>query len=582
MRTSVPLRRWRLRPRADERLLRSTGVTPLVLAQLLLNRGYEPAQALGALSAIDAPLGDPARMAGLPQAVERLRAAIAAGEPVGVYGDYDVDGLTGAAILLRALAALGVWAIPYIPDRVADGYGVSRQGLEYLAREGVRLVLTVDCGISAREEVLLARALGLDVIVTDHHAVPAEVPEAVAVLNPRQQHCAYPFKHLSGAGVAYTLMRGLYQALPGVAHWAALDDQLLQLAALGAIADVVPLRHENRTLVARGLQALCATPLVGLRELVASAGRSLATMDAESVSFVLAPRLNAAGRMASALPALELLTTNDRTRARALAAELERLNRQRQADLRQHLERAREALALKLDRAAVVVAGDFPLGLVGLLAGRLAEECARPAVVLRVADGVARGSARAPLGIDLVAALQPTASLLTRFGGHERAAGLTLDSAQLEAFEALFSQAIAERWEAGGALPTLSIDCALRHTSINRETLAAVLALEPCGAGNERPIFLSRDLRVRSVQIVGKEHARLYLEGSGRVFRAIAFRRAGDIPAAGQCVDLVFHLRPDRSGAFEPELEVLDWRHSTLDLAPSAPYTREQGMRLES
>jgi single-stranded-DNA-specific exonuclease len=348
----------------------------------------------------------------------------------------------------------------------------------------------------------------------------------------------------------------------------------VQLAALGAVADLVPLLAENRALVARGLQALRDAPLPGLRELGGGAGRSLARADAETVAFFIAPRLNAAGRMGSAAPALELLTTNVPLRGRTLAARLEALNVQRQAELREHLARARAELLGQGSRTAYVLAGDFPLGIVGLRAGRLADECGRPTVVLHVANGVARGSGRGPHWVDLVAALTPSAPLLRRFGGHARAAGVTLSADLLTEFEAVFCDSVGRLAPSSAETESaLDVDCVLSHLSINAATLAAVGRLEPCGQGNPRPVFLSRALRVRSVRPVGSGHAAMYLDGRAGSVRAIAFRQAASAPPPDSLVDLVYHLRADEyAGGGAVELEVLDWQPSAI-LAPAPPAT---------
>ena len=378
-------------------------------------------------------------MAGVSAAVDRLQRAIRCGEGIGLHGDYDVDGVSATAVLAETLERLGARPIVRIPHRVRDGYGLSAAAVRSLGEAAARVIVTVDCGITANAEVALATDLGIDVVVTDHHHVPTFLPAAYAVLNPRQPGCEYGFRELSGVGVAYVLARALLEGgLPPTAAEAS-AEALLDLVALGTIADLVPLVGENRVLVARGLRVLQGLRRPGIAALMAVAGARPEGLSAQRVAFTLAPRLNAAGRMGDATSAYALLTAVDATAAEALAAELNTANRERQQAVGAGEARARKAA----DPAgpAIVVAGEYPLGIAGLIAGRLAEETGRPAVVLERGTEYCKGSARAPGGFHLAEALAACSDLLVKYGGHAQAARPDAGNVQPAGFRGALSGA---------------------------------------------------------------------------------------------------------------------------------------------
>src|SRR5262245_25876349 len=436
-------------------------------------------------------------MRGVAPAVDCVRRALAAGEPIAIHGDYDVDGVAAAAVLTLTLRRLGAAPLVYIPHRVRDGYGLSPGAVRELAQQGARVILTVDCGITANAEVELASSLGVDVVVTDHHHVPTELPAARAVMNPRQPGCSYGFRELSGTGVAYVLARALLsRALPGPAADAAADD-LLDLVALGTVADLVPLVGENRTLVARGLRVLNAARRPAIRALLARAGLRPGKITAQQVGIKIAPPLNAAGRMGEAADAFALLIADDSAEAEALAVRLGGLNRDRQQAVSAALDAAR--VRVDPDAAATVLAGEFPSGIAGLVAGRLADESGRPTVVLERGDEVCKGSARSPDGFHLVQALDRCADLLLKFGGHAQAAGLTLRTANLPAFEARFRQLAADALDGGPPAPRWRVDGETTLRAVNWAFAEALQVLEPYGMGNPLPLFLNRRAQVRAV-----------------------------------------------------------------------------------
>ena len=558
------VREWSVRKRAPSDVLDGLGVESPLLAQLLVNRGVtSPAEARAFLAPVcdDPPDGD--ALADLGPALERIEAAVRRGERIVVYGDYDADGLSGATLLGLALRAAGADATVFIPHRERDGYGLNAGVLERLSRDGVGLVITVDCGVSGLVEVAAASAVGLDVIVTDHHEPPAELPRALAIVNPRRADCPSPFKQLAGAGVALAVARAVARRLVRASRWDELDDRLHELATLGTIADIVPLVGPNRAIVHRGLQVINARPSAGVRALLERAGARPGEVDATTVAFKVAPRLNAPGRIADASVAHRLLAAPGPDEAGRLADEIEALNDHRKSLLDEELARARaevQALGASLPPALVVV-GDYNLGLLGLLAARLTEENGRPVAVLNRAADVCRGSVRGVPGFDTIAAVRACHDLLERYGGHHGAAGLSVTPDRLADFERVFlTAAEAGLSQLAGPVPRIA-ECRLRPQSVTWDLTTLLARLEPCGESNASPCFETRGLYVRESRVVGGRHVRLSLAAPGVRLAGIAFNAAEDGPRAGQTVDVLHRVRrnvwKDRRSA---ELEVLGWR----------------------
>lgn len=538
--------KWTIRGEGKgvSRVLLEAGVPPLCAA-VLTARGLEtPEQMEEFLSCGEEQFHSPHKMRDMDAAVARIKAAVTRGEKIAVYGDYDVDGITATAVVTEYLRDKGAEVRPYIPDRMGEGYGLNRTAVRQLAGEGVKLIVTVDCGITAVEEVELARELGMEVVVTDHHQCKETIPAAAAVVDPRRPDCGYPFKELAGVGVALKLVLALTpeERRPGVLrHYA-------ELAAVGTVADVMSLTGENRALVHMGLGLLNRTSRPGLAALLRAVGAQGKAATTTTVSYGLAPRLNAAGRMERSEVALELLLTRDSARGEVLAEELYRLNRHRQAI---ELDIYEQCVAI-LDREpalatpCIVLAGEgWHQGVVGIVASRLSEKYSCPAFMICLDHGHGKGSCRSFGGFNLFAALEQSAALLEGYGGHELAAGFTILEENVAAFRAKMSELVCLR--TGGAAMTaeLTADAELEDAGLlTFGQVEALSKLEPFGADNPRPVFVLRGMTVASCADVGEgRHMKLRLRRDGvsvdGIFFSVNTAEAG--VTAGDRVDVAFN-----------------------------------------
>ncbi|HSH68330.1 MAG TPA: single-stranded-DNA-specific exonuclease RecJ [Deferrisomatales bacterium] len=548
--------RWTIRdgdPRAREELSRALSVSGL-LAAVLVARGIampDPARAF--LSPTLGELPDPSGIPGMDAGARRLAEAVMNGASLWVYADYDVDGVTSAALLTEFLAQCGARPRVHLPRRDREGYGLHASALEEIAAQGGQLVVTADCGIAAVGAARRAVELGLELIITDHHAPGDELPLAAAVVNPKLPGSAYPEPAPAGVGVAWNLaaatrrelrLRGWFDAA-GRAEPDLRD--LLDLVALGTVADVVPLRGANRVLVRHGLEVLNRVPragVVALREVAGVRG----TLRGGHIGFQLGPRLNAAGRMGDPLAALQLLTSSDPGEAGRLAGELDRVNRERQTEERGIADAAVARVAEEQwwpQRWSLVVDGEgWHPGVIGIVASRLVERYHRPAVVLGVVDGQARGSARSIRGLDLHRALGQCADLLTRFGGHAAAAGLQLPEEQVPGFRARFEAAVRDMLGEEDLVPELVVDAEVAFSELHRDAVADLVRLEPFGPGNPGPVLVSRGLTLVDLRTMGQEqeHIKLRLEQGGRSLDAVAWRQASEFAALrrGAVLDVAF------------------------------------------
>jgi len=563
---------------ADVARLQNAGY-PYLLSTVLAARGIVSPEAAAEFLDRERKLTlSPMLLRDMDKAVARIQRAIAEGEVIAVFGDYDVDGITSTVVLLDYLKSCGVRCLRHIPRRIEDGYGLSKDAIRALWDQGATLMITVDCGITGNEEVAFAASLGLDVVITDHHECKEALPEAVAVVDPHRPDCPYPFKHLAGVGVALKLVL----ALGGESREDALFARYCTLAAIGTIADVMRMEGENRTIVSCGLEALPHTDFVGVHALLKEAGLLGKLITSIQIGFVLSPRINAAGRMGAADLAVDLLETDDPAQAEELAQALCNLNRERQtveqsicADAISQIEKLRTE-----ERSALVLSSEnWHQGVVGIVASRLSEKYSCPSFMIHLKDGTGKGSCRSYGGFNLFAALESCADLLDGFGGHELAAGFTIPEENIPLFRTRINRYV--RSASGGELPVSSLEVDAPIAAPAAVTLSEVehlSLLEPYGAGNARPVFALLGATVDTVQPVGQgRHVKLRLSEGPCRFDAIFFSttEAECGVAAGARVDAAFYLQANTfRGATTLQLQL-------IDLRPSLTPSRHEGEALD-
>ncbi|MFZ6031531.1 MAG: single-stranded-DNA-specific exonuclease RecJ [Chloroflexota bacterium] len=558
---------WQIPPRLPAEAYEALHAYPPILRQILYNRGYADAEAARDYLEGQPPAGtQPSDLSGMPAAVDRIAYAIERREAIVIYGDYDTDGVTATVLLVQALKALGGNVRGYIPNRFDEGYGLNKEALTALAEAGVELVITVDCGIRSIPEAEHAQRAGLDLIITDHHHPTEVLPPAHAIINPKQPGDTYPDKDLAGVGLAYKLACALLERFrPPAADLQA--ELLLDLVALGTVADMAPLVGENRALVRSGLNAIRRPQRQGLRSLIGVSGLKPERIQASDIGFALGPRLNAAGRLDSALAAYELLSTRDVQVAGGLAQKLEIQNRERQSITREMQAQA-EQIALAGDPDALLLFAahpDFNPGVVGLVASRLTEAYYRPAIVAQLGEQFTRGSCRSIREFHITDALDECTELLEHHGGHAAAAGFTVRSENLPELIARL-QAIAARQLGGMALrPSLAADLDLPLKDLRPELLEWLERLQPTGYGNPQAYFVSRGVRVDNARSVGRDssHLKLTVSDGGIYFDAIAFRQGhwlGQLPTR---VDLLYAFETNEfNGRTSLQLNVRDIKAS--------------------
>jgi single-stranded-DNA-specific exonuclease len=518
---------WHVTPRISPEASQKLAPFSPLAAQLLHNRGITDLPAAEAFLAWDESLlEDPLLLPDMGNAIARLQRALADGETIGIFGDFDADGITGTALLAEGLENLGGKVIPYLPHRVKEGHGLNSQAVDALHAQGVTLIVTVDCGITSPKEVAEAASLGIDTIITDHHTPLPEVPDALAIVNPKLAGSVYPFPNLAGVGLAFKLVQGLSEHLGR--RW---DESLLQLAAVGTVTDVTPLVGENRYIVAAGLRSMNAEPRPGLKELLRLGGQADAVLDTESISFVLGPRLNAPGRLEHAISSYNLLRASSQEEAIPLAQVLERLNRERRELTGKALDNVTSQIDSSLSAAEgnghllMLWSEEFTSGIVGLLASRLVDEHYRPAVVVALDGDLGRGSARSIPEFNLASALEECRDMFIRFGGHPRAAGFVIHRENLPDLRDRLT-AIARR-ELGhlSLQPTINIDANVRLTTLTGANFQFFQGLAPYGEGNPTPVFITKGVQVTDATRLGNQgqHLRLKLKHGGALWDAMAF-----------------------------------------------------------
>jgi single-stranded-DNA-specific exonuclease len=548
-------------------------------ARILVHRGLGDSEAAGRFlhPSLD-HLHDPLIMRDMPRAVERLREAIRDGQKILIYGDYDVDGTTSVVLLTKAIELAGGAPSHHVPHRLKDGYGMRPEVVETAAAGGVKLIVSVDTGIRAAEAVRRANELGVDAIVTDHHLPETELPPALAVLNPNRPDCPYPDKNLCGAGVAFKLAQALLATLPWPAEKARrVSESLLKLVAIATVADVVPLTGENRVMVKYGLDGLGAVRNAGLRALLDVAGFAGNTVPtARQVAFQIAPRLNAAGRMDTAMAAIELFLTGDAARARELAQQLDGQNAERR-QVEEEIRDTCERQAVDESSSALVYYDEhWHRGVLGIVASRLVERLHRPVFVIgrNPEDGLAQGSGRSIAAFHLLEAMEAMPDLFVRFGGHQYAAGVTLEAARVGEFRERFNAYAAARLSPEDLLPRLEVDAVVELGDLTDPCVQEVLALAPFGHGNPPPTMAALDVEVAGQPVVMKEkHLRVMVRQNGRALALKAWnfaKRAGEMPP-GARVDITFTLEED---AYSAARGYPGWAAVLRDVRTAKDYNR--------
>lgn len=499
--------KWQVNEPAERNVINQfaeqLNVSPLV-AQLLIARGMKDERtALAFLETHPDGFHDPFLMLGMQEAVQRIEKALQHNEKIRIYGDYDADGVSATALLLSVFAQLGAQVDHYIPHRIREGYGLNEGAVDDAAQNGISLIITVDNGISAHEAIAHANAQGIDVIVTDHHEPPEILPEAHTIINPKQAGCSYPFKELAGVGVALKLAHALLEELP---------EELLQLAALGTVADIMPLHDENRLIVKLGLQQTQRAPSIGLQALATVAGVEWTSLDETHLGFSIGPRINAGGRIGDAYKAVQLLVTIDNDEAERLAAELNELNKQRQSIV---MDITAEAVAMYEggDDVIVLAQENWHVGVIGIVASKFTEQFYRPTIILNIdaETGLAKGSARSIPGFDLYKALTECDALLSHYGGHQMAAGMTLPRENVDAFREKLNE-LARQWlTEDDFIPVAEVDMSCTVADLSLQTIEQLQRLAPFGQGNASPQFALHDLRLNDIKLLGKEQQHLKL-----------------------------------------------------------------------
>ena len=561
----VPAQEWRLRPDPPDGFAQTIGF-PDFQARLLYNRDVRSRTEAEAFLAADLRLSnDPFLLPDMQIAVDRLRRAVDAGETIAVFGDFDADGLTGAAIATMALTELGAKVVPYLPDRTSEGHGLNPLAVGSIRAQGVTTMITVDCGTTSANEVELASALGIDTIVTDHHALSGTLPRASAVVNPKREESQYPYLGLTGAGLSYKLVEALWADLGRQ-----LPEHLLEIAALGTVADVGPLTGENRYIVKRGLELLNSTCHPGLEALIARCGLEKGKIDSRAVSFSLVPRLNASGRLGDASLSLHLLTATAKEEAVSLADRLEQANDRRrqlsQLAFTQAMDQV-EREGSSSDPIIFVEHGEWTPGILGLVAGRLSEAFHRPVAAIAVGPQVSRASMRSIPEFDVVEALSRIGDRLVRFGGHAAAAGFAVSTQGLDELKATVRDIASSQISAAEVVPSIEIDCEAAPDIVDLTNLDFIESLAPFGEGNPDPVLMTREMRVSESRTVGrgKAHLKMWLVHRGRMWEAIAFNQGDRDVSAGDVVDVVYNAGlNDWGGVSRVELRVLDFRRSGL------------------
>jgi len=535
---------WQVRkdnPQFQNDLSSKLGISK-VTAQLLLNRGIKSVQeASDFLKGKLSSCHDPFLLKDMDKASARIKKAISDGEKILIYGDYDVDGMTSTVLLYTALQNIGAHVVTYIPNRIEEGYGLNLAAIKKADREGVRLIVTVDCGITSFKEIDYAKALGIDVIVTDHHEiVESRLPNALAIINPLQPDCGYPFKHLAGVGLAYKLAKALYDGTPNFA------DDFLDLVSLGTVADIAPLIGENRILAKHGLEELNKRERPGLKALMEVGGLSGKEIISGHIGFILGPRINAMGRIGSPQKAIDLLLNKDSVKALALAKELDAENRSRQkieaGILEEALSKVDREVNFKHHRVIVLAQEGWHPGVIGIVASRIADRFYRPAILISLDGKYGKGSGRSIDGFHLFEYLLRCKDSLVGFGGHESACGITIAKDRITEFRDRINAEAANNASEGIFSPKLDIEMDIRLSDLNEDVIDEIESLSPFGSENPKPVLASRNLIVKDgPRRIGKNGFKIWVTDDRVTCEAVSFGRSDmELPRPGQTLDLAY------------------------------------------
>ncbi|MGA2158132.1 MAG: single-stranded-DNA-specific exonuclease RecJ [Dehalococcoidia bacterium] len=552
---------WKILPESDKPLAYK-GVDALV-ARLLYNRGVLNSSDAEIFLTADKRLSiDPFTIPDMHPAVSRVYKALISGEKIAIYGDFDADGITATALLVQGLSALGADVVPYIPHRLHEGYGLKIAALEKLRKQGVTLVITVDTGITAFEEIEKSHKMGMEILVTDHHVPLQELPPAKIIVDPKRSDPAGAFVDFAGVGVAFKLLQAL---LSGSRE--DLLNSSLELVTLGTITDMSPLLSENRYLVKSGLQVLNKTNRVGLVELMNCAGIDKSKLTTETISYQIGPRLNSAGRLDDAGTSYQLLVTEDRAQANALAMELEGKNKERQRIVAETYDKVRRQIVEDgVDRPILWASdADYQSGVMGLVAGKLTDEFYRPVILIKIGSETCRGSGRSIPEFDLMAALKSCHHLLTRYGGHARAAGFNLHTRDLQQVQKRLSMLAGEQLTGLDLRPHINIDAEVPLSAFSKGVFNDIRHLEPFGMDNPVPVFLSRKVEVVEQKLVGSQndHIKLKLKQDGIVWDTMGFRLGGYLGELARHIDVVYCVEVDNfNGKGQLRLNLLDFSRS--------------------
>ncbi len=568
--------RWSVRSaneKIQERLASKLNILPLT-AQLLINRGLVDIDKASLFLSPDINnLHDPMLLKDMDKAVARLALALENKESVAVCGDYDVDGTTATALLKLFLAEIGFPAIfTHIPERITEGYGLNNNALKELSEKGVKVVITTDCGISNYQETVFANSLGMDVIITDHHEIPLRIPPAYAILNPRQEGCPFPFKGLAGVGVAFNLVMALRGHLRDTGHISKATQpnlkKYLDLVAIGTVADMVPLKDENRIFVKHGLDQLKRSERVGLRALIDICLTRDKRLTTDKISYQIAPRINAAGRVSRAAIALDLLTTDDPERARALAVELDTINTERRLLEKEITDEALDMIDPKSeDKGIFLYSRNWHPGVIGIVASKISNRFNKPTLMISIDnEGIGRGSARGAIAnFDLLAAIKSCERFLEKYGGHKAAAGLTIKSENIEGFKSEFIALLNRSIAPDDLIPRIDIDAVISLDEVNLHLVSEIERLSPFGISNREPLLGALDANIVDTRVVGSKHLQLQVRHKGKPLKAIGFGLADIHPVKGHGFDIAFTPFVDLWGGRKKlSLKVKDLKSSEI------------------